>query len=66
MKVKNVGFIKKKFPEKKLLYKHKKIVYKGLFQKKIPNRVGTPLIFFYLGGGRKMYFFSGGCCQISI
>ena len=22
--------------------------------------------FFYLGGGRKTYFFSGGCCQISI
>ena len=38
----------------------------GLFQEKIPGRVGTPLIFFYLGGGRKTYFFSGGCCQISI
>jgi hypothetical protein len=37
----------------------------GLFQEKIPGRVGTPLIFFYLGGGRKTYFFSGGCCQIS-
>jgi hypothetical protein len=21
--------------------------------------------FFYLGGGHKTYFFSGGCCQIS-
>jgi hypothetical protein len=33
----------------------------GLFQEKIPSRVETPLIFFYLGGGRKTYFFSGGC-----
>jgi hypothetical protein len=24
------------------------------------------LLFFYLGGGHKTYFFSGGCCQISI
>ena len=40
--------------------------YLGLFQEKIPGRVGTPLIFFYLGGGCKTYFFSGGCCQISI
>jgi hypothetical protein len=30
------------------------------------RRVGKPLIFFYLGGGRKSYFFSGGCYQISI
>jgi hypothetical protein len=30
----------------------------GLFQEKIPGRVGTPLIFLYLGGGRKTYFFS--------
>jgi hypothetical protein len=41
-------------------------IYLGLFQEKIPSRVGMPLIFFYLGGGRKTYFFSGGCCQISI
>jgi hypothetical protein len=39
-------------------------ILSGLFQEKIPGRVGTPLIFFYLGGGRKAYFFSGGC-QIS-
>jgi hypothetical protein len=42
----------------------------GLFQEKTPSRVGTPLIFLYLGGGggggHKTYFFSGGCCQISI
>ena len=31
------------------------------------GRVGTSLFFFYLGGGGcKTYFFSGGCCQISI
>jgi hypothetical protein len=36
------------------------IIHLGLFQEKIPGRVGTPLIFFYLGGGHKMYFFSGG------
>ena len=42
------------------------IFWSGLFQEKIPGRVGTPLILFYLGGGRKTYFFSGGCCQISI
>ena len=39
---------------------------KGFSRKKYPVGSERHRFFFYLGGGHKTYFFSGGCCQISI